>query len=84
MEDQAIRDLIASFIGTLKTKNRALMQSQLLPGFSATLVRSGSILLLDEKAFIDRLPWEAEGQRRACHIQSSPLFPPRIWSAENF
>lgn len=60
MKEQAIRDLISSFVGTLKTKDKALMQSQLLPGFSAKLVRNGTILLIDEKGFLDRLPWEAK------------------------
>lgn len=59
---EEIKSLTHAFVGTLKSRDKALMQSQLLPGFSATLVRNGKILQLGEEEFINRLPWGAKGE----------------------
>jgi hypothetical protein len=57
-DEETIKELIYAFIATLKSRDRAFMESTLLPGFSAQLIRNGTILRLKQEEFLDRLPWD--------------------------
>jgi hypothetical protein len=57
---EEVEALTRAFVATLKSRDKAFMQSKLLPGFTATLVRNGTILQLEERVFIDRLHWNSK------------------------